>query len=88
MRLSSQKTRRPRRFFSGYEMLETRQLLTGGALTIPLDPTLDQFGDQIMTVMGYGTDGAKASFGIFDTGASFEAGDVQVDSFSIPHDAY
>ena len=70
MRLSNQKTRRPRRFFSGYEMLETRQLLTGGALTIPLDPTLDQFGDQIMTVMGYGADGAKSSFGIFDTGAS------------------
>ena len=63
--------RRPRRFMSGFDTLESRALLAGGgSLTIPLDPTLDQFGDQIMTVMGYGTDGTQASFGIFDTGAS------------------
>lgn len=30
----------------------------------------------------------KLDFRIFDTGATFEVGDVSVDTFSIPHDAY
>lgn len=30
----------------------------------------------------------KLEFRLFDTGASFEIGDVVVDTFSIPHDAY
>jgi hypothetical protein len=38
-------------------------------LTIPLDPTLDQFGDQVVAVQGYG-DASHAAFSIFDTGAS------------------
>src|SRR6476620_2390606 len=57
------------------EALEPRCLFTGD-VTIPLDPTLDQFGDQIVTVMTY-TRGvpdpnsdAVGTFGIFDTGAS------------------
>ena len=71
MRLLKRVARRPRRFSSAFDALESRALLTGGgSLTVPLDPALDQFGDQILTVQGYGTDGAMASFGIFDTGAS------------------
>ncbi len=38
-------------------------------IVVPLDPNLDQFGDQIGTVQAYG-DGANSTFGIFDTGAS------------------
>ena len=71
MRLFDRVARRPLRFVSAFDTLEPRDLLTGGgSLTVPLDPALDQFGDQILTVMAYGTDGTKASFGIFDTGAS------------------
>jgi hypothetical protein len=61
------------------EPLELRRLLSAPSnLTIALDPTLDQFGDQIVTVMSY-TNGAAApdpsqepvgTFGIFDSGAS------------------
>jgi predicted aspartyl protease len=59
------------------EPLELRRLLSAPSnLTIPLDPTLDQFGDQVVTVMSY-TSGAPdpsqqpvGTFGIFDTGAS------------------
>jgi hypothetical protein len=57
--------------------LEPRCLLTGGpTITVPLDPTLDQFGDQIVTVMTYTsgapdpTQQAVGTFGIFDSGAS------------------
>jgi VCBS repeat-containing protein len=50
------------------ESLEQRLLLTGN-LTIPLDPDIDQFGDQILTVQAYETDSLTV-FGIFDTGAS------------------
>lgn len=35
-----------------------------------------------------GTLKIKLDFRIFNTGASFEVGDVSVDTFSIPHDAY
>ena len=53
-----------------FEQLEPRLVLTGPtSLTIPLDATLDQFGDQVMTVQAYG-DASRATFGIFDTGAS------------------
>jgi hypothetical protein len=58
---------RLRRFW--VEALEDRRLLTGGTVTVPLDPTLDQFGDQVITVQAYG-DASKAAFGLFDTGAS------------------
>src|SRR5262245_51087789 len=63
-----------------FEWLEDRRLLTGTDLTIPLDPTLDQFGDQIVTIQAYG-DASRAAFGIFDTGASavtFSADDQAV----------
>src|SRR5205823_13078323 len=56
--------------------LEVRYLLNG-SLTVPLDPTRDIYGEQIVTVQGY-TDTARATFGIFDTGAaavSFSAND-------------
>ncbi len=55
------------------ELLEDRLVLAGGTLTIPLDPTIDQFGDQINTVQSYGTAGSASyyqDFGVFDTGAS------------------
>ncbi len=52
------------------EQLEARLVPTGTpVLTIPLDPNLDQFGDQILTVQAYG-DSTRATSGIFDTGAS------------------
>jgi hypothetical protein len=60
------------------EPLEPRWLLSAPASqTIALDPTLDQFGDQVVTVMSYTNGTAPDSsqdqvgtFGIFDTGAS------------------
>ena len=50
------------------EELEDR-FTPSGSVTVPLDASLDQFGDQIGTVQAYG-DGSQATFGIFDTGAS------------------
>jgi hypothetical protein len=38
-------------------------------VTVPLDPTLDRFGDQIVTVQAYGNPG-QAAFSFFDSGAS------------------
>ena len=66
-----------RRRARALEVLEPRCLLSSpGDVTIPLDPTLDQFGDQIVTIQTY-TQGALdpnseavGTFGIFDTGAS------------------
>ena len=66
-----------RRQARALEVLEPRCLLSSpGDVTIPLDPTLDQFGDQIVTIQTY-TQGALdpnseavGTFGIFDTGAS------------------
>ncbi len=49
------------------EELENR--VTPANVTVPLDPNLDQFGDQIGTVQAYGDD-SRTTFGIFDTGAS------------------
>lgn len=60
--------RRQRRITLALEQLE-RRLVPAGTLTIPLDPTLDQFGDQIVTVQAYGSP-ASADMSIFDTGAS------------------
>lgn len=59
------------------EKLEDRFVLSG--LTIRLDPVLDRYGDQIVTVQGY-KDGTRTAFGIFDTGSSavtFSAGDQE-----------
>lgn len=53
-----------------FERLEWRWVLASPtSLTIPLDATLDQFGDQVLTVQAYG-DASRTTFGIFDTGAS------------------
>jgi hypothetical protein len=49
------------------ELLEDRLVLSG--IVIHLDPVLDRFGDQIVTVQGY-KDGTRTSFGVFDTGSS------------------
>ncbi len=49
------------------EELENR--VTPANVTVPLDPNLDQFGDQVGTVQAYGDD-SRTTFGIFDTGAS------------------
>jgi hypothetical protein len=61
--------------------LEARWLPTAPpTLTIPLDPTLDQFGDQIVSVQAYG-DPTRTAFGIFDTGSSavtFSADDQDI----------
>jgi len=52
------------------EVLEGRLVPTNPSkLTIPLDPDLDQFGDQIVAIQAYG-DASRADFAIFDTGAS------------------
>src|SRR5262249_62124148 len=70
MRTRDRKVRRLRSFLREFEALEARLVLTSpGNLTIPLDPTFDQFGDQIITIQAY-EDPTKAAFGIFDTGAS------------------
>src|SRR5262245_12326504 len=68
-----------RRFRLALEQLEQRLVLRT-SLTIPLDPTLDQFGDQVVTVQAY-SDQSHAAFSIFDTGASamtFSAEDLAV----------
>ena len=66
------------------ESLELRAVLSAPtSLTIPLDPTLDQFGDQVLTVQAFG-DLSRATFGIFDTGASavtFSPDDEQLFEF-------
>src|ERR1700693_1338048 len=49
------------------ELLEERLVLSD--IVVPLDPTLDQFGDQILTVQGF-DDPGRTTFGIFDTGSS------------------
>jgi hypothetical protein len=63
------------------ESCETRQMLKlPPTLTIPLIPDLDQFGDQILIVQGFGVP-ERAALGIFDTGASavtFAATDQEV----------
>ena len=62
--------RRKGRLARRFEWLELRCVLTSPtSLTIPLDATLDQFGDQVLTVQAYG-DASRTTFGIFDTGAS------------------
>lgn len=44
------------------------------ALTVPLDPTADQFGGQIETVQAYEDPaGVRVTFGVFDTGSSVVA---------------
>jgi hypothetical protein len=71
------KKRWPRLFV---ELLEPRLVLNGPTVTIPLDPTLDQFGDQILTVQAY-SNPSNAAFSIFDSGASavtFSADDQAV----------
>ncbi len=59
------------RLFLDFDQFEPRLALSASpaSLTIPLDPTFDQFGSQIETIQAYG-DPAQATFGIFDTGAS------------------
>ena len=62
--------RRMRRINLWVETVESRQLLTLPAvLTIPMMPELDQFGDQILVVQGFGIPD-RAALGIFDSGAS------------------
>ena len=62
--------RRMRRIHLWVETVESRQLLTLPAvLTIPMMPELDQFGDQILVVQGFGIPD-RAALGIFDSGAS------------------
>jgi hypothetical protein len=58
-----------RRSFLTIEELEQRLVLaTGQTVHVPLDPILDQFGDQIVTVQAY-ADKSRTAFGIYDTGA-------------------
>lgn len=54
-----------------FDHFEPRLVLSASPtwLTIPLDPTFDQFGAQVETIQAYG-DPSQATFGIFDTGAS------------------
>ena len=62
--------RRMRRINLWVETVESRQLLTLPAvLTIPMMPELDQFGDQILVVQGFGIPD-RAALGFFDSGAS------------------
>jgi predicted aspartyl protease len=69
---------RPRAFFR-LEELEPRLVPSGSSYTIPLDPTLDQFGDQVATVQAYADPSGGLAFGLFDTGATavtFSADDL------------
>ena len=62
--------RRIRNLTLWVESVESRQLLTLPAvLTILMMPELDQFGDQILVVQGFGIP-ERAALGIFDSGAS------------------
>src|SRR5438445_3539383 len=59
-----------RRFSLNLETLEQRLTPTGPVeLTIPLDPSADRYGDQIVTIQAY-QDTSRSAFSIFDTGAS------------------
>ncbi|TMQ34931.1 MAG: DUF4214 domain-containing protein [Planctomycetota bacterium] len=59
-----------RRPLLAVEALEARLVLTNPqTLTIPLDSTADQHGDQIMTVQAY-VDNYHVAFGRFDTGSA------------------
>src|SRR5260370_13608625 len=69
MRPRTRRSCRTRSLMLRVESLEPRVVLSGSDITVPLDPALDQFGDQIMTVTAY-NDGSNATFGIFDTGSS------------------
>ena len=63
--------RQPVSFRPYLEMLEDR--LTPSNVVVPLDPALDQFGDQFETVQAYRNNdglGDRVTFSIFDTGAS------------------
>jgi hypothetical protein len=58
-----------------FDLLESRDLLCGDVCEIELLPVLDQFGEQIVAVMGYKSPGesdaqARITTGIYDTGAS------------------
>jgi len=57
-----------RRLHLQLEILETR-LTPAGLLIEPLNPALDQFGQQIVTVQAYG-DPTHAAFSVFDSGSS------------------
>src|SRR6266849_1983651 len=58
-----------RRLHLKLEILESRLTPTGPLVIAPLDPALDQFGQQIVTVQAYGNP-SHAAFSVFDTGAS------------------
>ena len=67
MRRYAPAARRPR---LAVEALEARLVLTNPqTLTIPLDSTADQHGDQILTVQAY-VDNYHVAFGRFDTGSA------------------
>src|SRR5262245_46771480 len=78
-------SRAARRTALGVEQLEPRLVLSGpDTLEVPLDPLLDQFGDQVVTVQAYG-DPIRTGFSIFDTGASavtFSADDQDLFAFN------
>jgi hypothetical protein len=55
------------------QLLVLEDRITPSNLDVPLDPTLDQFGDQFETVQAYRNNdglGDRVTFSIFDTGAS------------------
>src|SRR5262245_23083019 len=93
MRARIRSIRGRRSFPLGCDRLESRVVLSAPrTLTIPLDPTLDQFGDQVLTVQGYSGDGStdtsNVTFGIFDSGASavtFSADDQGLFQFLDPN---
>ncbi len=58
-----------RRLHLQLEILESRITPAGPLVIAPLDPALDQFGQQIVTVQAY-ADPSHATFSVFDTGAS------------------
>src|SRR5262249_37179730 len=64
------------------ELLESR-LTPSGDLTIAMDPVIDQFGDQVLTLQAF-DDPVRTAFSIFDTGASavtFSADDQEAFKF-------
>jgi Aspartyl protease/Bacterial Ig domain/Domain of unknown function DUF11 len=68
---SKQPRRRSASFRPQLQLLEDR--VTPSNLDVPLDPALDQFGDQFETVQAYQNSdglGDRVTFSIFDTGAS------------------
>src|SRR2546425_4071179 len=58
-----------RRLHLQLEILESRLTPTGPLVIAPLDPALDQFGQQIVTVQAYGGP-SHAAFSVFDSGAA------------------